>query len=136
MRNLTAIIVGFLLAGSLAGYAQTSLVGKWHGTDKNLPIIDLDIEQHSGQATGTAIFYVLKSNSDGSNLRVDGQAGGPMENLSYAPNQLTFAMHRKDGSVATFRVVLDNPDHARLLRVGDDDGPGGSVFPLVRINPK
>jgi hypothetical protein len=27
------LVVASLLAGSIAGYGQTSLVGEWHGTD-------------------------------------------------------------------------------------------------------
>ncbi len=43
MKGLNqCILVASLLASSIA-YGQTSLVGKWHGTDNNLPIIDLDI---------------------------------------------------------------------------------------------
>src|ERR1700753_4112082 len=99
MRNLGSIILAFLLAGPIAGYAQNSLAGKWHGTDMNLPVVDLDIEQHSGQATGTVTFYVLKSNSDGSNVHVDGQVTKPMENLNYAPRQLTFTTQHNDGSL-------------------------------------
>ena len=91
MKSLNqCIIVASLLAGSIAGYGQTSLVGKWHGTDNNLPIVDLNIEQNAGQATGSAVFYMIKRNYDGGTPYVDGQAGGPMENLNYAPEKLSF----------------------------------------------
>jgi hypothetical protein len=128
------LVVASLLAGSVAVYGQTSLIGKWHGTDKNLPIIDLNIEQNSGQAHGTAIFYLLKSNSDGSNLHVDGQGGGPMEDLKYAPEKLTFDMHHKDGSLVTFRVEQVDANHAKLFRTSDH-APEGTGFPLTRVNP-
>ncbi len=135
MKSLNQyIIVASLLAGSIAAYGQTSLVGKWHGTDNNLPTVDLTIEQNAGQATGSAVFYMIKRNPDGGNPYVDGQAGGPMENLNYEPEKLSFDMHRRDGSLVSFRVELIDADHAKLFRTSDD-APEGTGFPLVRVNP-
>jgi hypothetical protein len=134
MKRLNqCIIVASLLAGSIA-YGQTSLAGKWHGTDNNLPMIDLDIEQNAGQATGSAIFYMIKRNSDGGTPYVFGQASGPMENLNYAPEKLTFDMHRKDNSLVSFRVELVDSGHAKLFRTSDH-APEGAGFPLVRVGP-
>lgn len=134
MKGLNqCIILASLLAASIAGYGQTSLVGKWHGTDNNLPNIDLDIEQNAGQAHGSAIFYMIKRDYDGGTPYVGGQASGPMENLNYAPEKLSFDMHRKDGSLITFRVELVDSGHANLFR--GEDGPGGPPFPLVRVSP-
>jgi hypothetical protein len=134
MKRLNqCIIVASLLAGSIAGYGQTSLVGKWHGTDNNLPNIDLDIEQNAGQTTGSAIFYMIKRNYDGDKPYVFGQARGPMENLNYAPEKLSFDMHRKDGSLVSFRVELVDSGHAMLFRTTDT--PEGTGFPLVRVKP-
>jgi hypothetical protein len=56
-----------------------------------------------------------------------------MENLNYASEKLSFDMHRKDGSVISFRVELVDSGHAKLFR--GEDGPGGPAFPLVRVNP-
>ena len=135
MKGLNkCILVASLLAGSIAGYGQTSLVGKWHGTDNNLPIIDLNIDQNAGQATGRAIFYMIKRNDDGGNPYVGGQARGPMENLNYTPEKLSFDMHRRDGSLVSFRVELVDPGHAKLFRTSDS-APEGTGFPLVRVNP-
>lgn len=128
------IIAACLLAGSIAGYGQTSLAGKWHGTENNLPTVDLDIEQNAGQANGSAIFYMIKRNHDSGKAYVFGQASGPMENLSYAPAKLTFDMHRKDGSLVSFRVELVDPVHATLFRTSDHT-PEGTGFPLVRVSP-
>ncbi len=130
------LVVAWLLSVSLAGYGQTSLSGKWHGTENNLPIVDLTIEKDAGQATGAAVFYLIKKNSDGSNAHVDGQALGPMENLNYEPRKLSFVMHRADGSLVSFRVELTDPDHARLFRTSDHDADAeGSGLPLVRVHP-
>jgi len=55
MKRLNKSIVAilhFLLTTSIAAYAQTSLVGKWRGTENNLPIIDLTIDTNTGQAIG------------------------------------------------------------------------------------
>jgi hypothetical protein len=128
------IIVASLLAGSIAVYGQTSLVGEWHGTDNNLPIIDLNIKQNAGQATGSAVFYMIKRNSDGGTPYVGGQATGPMENLNYAPEKLSFDMHRRDDSLVSFRVELVDSGHARLFRTSDHT-PEGTGFPLVRVSP-
>ncbi|MGC2400507.1 MAG: hypothetical protein WA510_12010 [Acidobacteriaceae bacterium] len=130
MRNL--IILASLLAGAFAGNAQTTLAGKWHGTRNNLPVMDLTIEQDAGHASGSAIFYLIKSNSDGSNAHVDGQGSGPMENLKYEPQKVSFDMHRPDGSLVSFRVELSDADHARLFMTSEP-GPGGAGFPLVRV---
>jgi hypothetical protein len=130
------LVVAWLLSVSLAGYGQTSLSGKWHGTENNLPIVDLTIEKDAGQATGAAVFYLIKRNLDGSNAHVDGQAMGPMESLNYEPKKLSFVMHRSDGSLVSFRVELTDPDHARLFRTSDHDADAeGSGLPLVRVNP-
>lgn len=126
------IIAASLLAGSIAALGQTSLVGKWHGADNNLPTVDLNIEQNAGQASGSAIFYMIKRNNDDGKPYVFGQASGPMENLNYAPEKLTFDMHRKDGSLVTFRVELVDSAHAKLFRTSDN-APEGTGFPLVRV---
>ncbi len=128
------VIAASLLAGSIAGYGQTSLVGEWHGMDNNLPIIDLNIQQDAGQTTGSAVFYLIKRNSDGSTPYVAGQAVGPMENLNYAPEKLSFDMHRRDRSLVSFRVELVDSGHAKLFRTSDS-APEGTGFPLVRVNP-
>jgi hypothetical protein len=126
----------WLFSVSLAGYGQSSLSGKWRGTENNLPIVDLTIEKSVSEATGAAVFYIIKRNPDGSNAHVDGQAMGPMENLNYDPKKLTFNMHRADGSLVSFRVELTDPDHARLFRTSDHDADAeGSGLPLVRVNP-
>src|SRR6201995_4228749 len=119
MIALKKYVVAALLAGSLACYGQTSLIGKWHGTDNNLPIVDLDIEQNAGQANGRAIFYLIKRDDDGAKPYVGGQASGPMENLNYAPEKMSFDMHRKDGSLVSFRVELVDSGHAKLFRTSD-----------------
>jgi hypothetical protein len=135
MKGLNkCIIVASLLAASSAGYGQTSLVGVWHGTDNNLPTVDLNIEQNAGQATGGAIFYMIKRDYDGGTPYVFGHANGLMENLNYAPEKLTFDMHRKDGSLVTFRVELVDSGHAKLFRTSDN-APEGTGFPLVRVSP-
>jgi hypothetical protein len=135
MRSLNqCIVVSFLLAGSVAAYGQSSLSGKWRGTENNLPLMDLTIEQDASRVSGSAIFYVIKRNTDGSNPRVDGQAAGPMENVKYEPEQLSFDMHRPDGSVVSFRVELADANHAKLFRTSDH-APEGSGFPLVRVKP-
>ena len=128
------IIVASLLAGSIAASGQTSLIGKWHGMENNLPTVDLDIEQNAGQATGNAVFYLIKRNNDSGKPYVFGNASAPMENLSYAPEKLTFDVHRKDGSLASFRVKLVDSAHAKLFRTSDHE-PEGTGFPLVRVNP-
>ena len=128
------VIVACMLAASMAAYAQGTLAGKWHGTDNNLPTIDLTIEENAGQASGNAVFYMIKHNLGDSGAHVDGQADGPMENLNYAPEKLTFDMHRLDGSVVSFRVELTDADHATLFRTSDKE-PGGSAFPLTRVKP-
>jgi hypothetical protein len=134
MKSLNqCILVASLLAGSIAAHGQSSLIGKWHGTDNNLPNIDLDIEQNAGQTNGSAIFYMIKRDYDGGTPYVGGQASGPMENLNYAPENLSFDMHRRDGSLISFRVELVDSGHANLFR--GEDGPAGPAFPLVRVNP-
>jgi hypothetical protein len=137
MRSASKYLVAaWLLSVSLAAYGQSSLSGKWHGTENNLPIVDLTIEKDAGQATGAAVFYLIKKNPDGSNAHVDGQAMGPMESLNYEPKKLSFVMHRADGSLVSFRVELTDPDHARLFRTSDHDADAeGSGLPLVRVHP-
>jgi hypothetical protein len=126
MKNFLTLLT--LLAASTAGYAQdslqTSLIGKWQGAERNLPTVDLAI----GQDTGHAIFYLLKRNSDGSNEHVDGQADTPMENLHFAANQLSFDVRHKDGAAVAFHIVLEDANHARLVREEDS-----ANFPLVRV---
>jgi hypothetical protein len=135
MKSLNqCILLASLLAGSIAGYGQASLVGEWHGTDNNLPIIDLNLKQDAGQTTGSAVFYLIKRNSDGGKPYVGGQATGPMENLHYSPEKLSFDMHRRDGSLVSFRVELVDSAHAKLFRTSED-GPEGTGFPLVRVTP-
>ena len=53
MKSLkkNVVIIACMLAASMAAYAQSSLAGKWHGTENNLPTVDLTIEENAGQAT-------------------------------------------------------------------------------------
>ena len=128
------VIVVCMLAASMAVYAQGTLAGKWHGTENNLPTVDLTIEENAGHASGNAVFYLIKRNPGESVAHVDGQAPGPMENLNYEPERLTFDVRRLDGSVVSFRVELTDADHATLFRTSDKQ-PGGSAFPLTRVKP-
>jgi hypothetical protein len=135
MKSLNQyIIVAALMAGSITGYGQTSLLGEWHGADNNLPTVDLNIQQDAGQTTGSAVFYLIKRNSDGGTTYVAGQAVGPMQNLNYAPEKLSFDMHRRDRSLVSFRVELVDSTHAKLFRTSDN-APEGTGFPLVRVIP-
>jgi hypothetical protein len=43
-------------------------------------------------------------------------------------------MHRKDGSLVSFRVELVDSAHAKLFRTSDH-APEGTGFPLIRANP-
>jgi hypothetical protein len=119
------IVTTLVLVSLLAGSGQDALIGKWHGSNQNLPVVDLDIEQHSG----TAAFYLMKRNADGSNLHVEGPATSPMEDVNLTPDKLAFTVHRKDGTVVAFRVVLDDANHATLTRVSDNQS-----FPLTRVS--
>jgi hypothetical protein len=135
MKGLNkCILLISMLAGSIACYGQSSLVGEWHGTDNNLPTVDLNIQQDTGQTTGSVVFYLIKRNDNGGNPYVAGQAVGPMENLNYAPEKLSFDMHRRDRSLVSFRVELVDSGHAKLFRTSDH-APEGTGFPLVRVNP-
>ena len=135
MKSLNkCIVVACLLAGSIAAYGQSSLSGKWHGTENNLPT-----SISPSNRTPARPPEAPSSTSSNATLTVampyvDGQAGGPMENLNYEPEKLTFDMHRTDGSLVSFRVELVDADHAKLFRTSDN-APEGSGFPLVRVNP-
>jgi hypothetical protein len=133
MRNLHRYTVVLLLvAASVVAHAQSSLRGKWRGMDGNVPNIKLTVEQNAGRPTGIAVFYLLKKDSEESAPRVEGQAIGPMENLNYQPEKLTFDMHRRDGSVVSFRVELTDATHAKLFRTSEHDA-AGSGFDLTRV---
>jgi hypothetical protein len=133
MRNLHRYTVVLLLvAASIVAHAQRSLRGKWRGMESNVPFLELTIEQNAGSTTGSAVFYMLKKDSEESAPRVEGHAAGPMENLDYQPQKLTFDMHRRDGSVVSFRVELTDANHAKLFRTSDHEAEG-SGFDLTRI---
>jgi hypothetical protein len=133
MRNLHRYTVVLLLAAvSIVAHAQSSLRGKWRGMDGNVPNIELTVEQNAGRATGSAVFYMLMKDRDDSAPRVEGRVTGPMENLNYQPEKLSFDMHRRDGSVMSFRVELIDANHAKLFRTSDDAAPAQG-FDLARI---
>jgi hypothetical protein len=107
MKSLKHFIVAtLLLAGSIAAYGQSSLAGKWSGTENNLPTVDLTIAKPY----------------------VDAKADMPMKNLKYEGNELTFDVQRRDGSLVSFRVQPTDADHATLLRTRDNVS-----FPLLRV---
>ncbi len=133
MRNLHQYtIVLLLVAGSVVAHAQSSLRGKWRGMEGNVPNVELTVEQNAGRATGSAVFYLLKKDHEDSAPHVEGQAAVPMENLNYQPEMLSFDMHRRDGSVVSFRVELTDANHAKLFRTSDNDGPAQG-FDLARV---
>jgi hypothetical protein len=133
MRNLHQYtIVLLLVAGSVVAHAQSSLRGKWRGMEGNVPNVELTVEQNAGHATGSAVFYMLKKDREDSAPHVEGQAAGTMENLNYQPEKLSFDMHRRDGSVVSFRVELTDANHAKLFRTSDDAGPAQG-FDLARV---
>ena len=134
MRNLHRYtLVLLLVAGSVVAHAQNTLRGKWRGMEGNVPNVERTVEQNAGHATGTAVFYMLKKDHDDSAPHVEGQAAGPMENLNYQPEKMRFDMHRRDGSVVSFRVELTDANHAKLFRTSDDDGPAQG-FDLARVD--
>jgi hypothetical protein len=98
----------------------------------NVPNVELTVEQSAGDATGSAVFYMLKKDHEDSAPHVEGQAAGPMENLNYQPAKLSFDMRRRDGSVVSFRVELIDANHAKLFRTSDHDGPAQG-FDLARV---
>jgi hypothetical protein len=100
--------------------------------DGNVPNIELTVEQNADRATGSAVFYMLKKDSEDSAPQVEGQVAGPMENLNYQPEKLSFDMHRRDGSVMSFRVELTDANHAKLFRTSEHDAEG-SGFDLTRV---
>jgi hypothetical protein len=133
MKTLNRYTIFLLLvAGSVIAHAQGSLYGKWRGMDGNVPNIELTIEQNAGRPTGNAVFYMLIKDSGDSAPHVEGRVTGPMENLNYQPEKLSFDMHRRDGSVASFRVELIDANHAKLFRTSEHDAEG-SGFNLTRI---
>jgi hypothetical protein len=131
MRNLYRYTVVLLLV-AVSAHAQSSLRGKWRGMDGNVPNIDLTVEQNAGRTTGSAVFYMLKKDSEDSAPHVEGQVTGPMENLIYQPEKLSFDMHRRDGSVMSFRVELTDANHAKLFRTSEHHAEG-SGFGLTRV---
>ena len=134
MKNLHRYtLVLLLVTGSVVAHAQSSLRGKWRGMEGNVPNVELTVEQNAGHATGTAVFYMLRKDHDDSAPHVEGQAAGVMENLNYQPERLSFDMHRRDGSVVSFRVELTDANHAKLFRTSDDDGPAQG-FNLDRVD--
>jgi hypothetical protein len=134
MRNLHRYtLVLLLVAGSVVANAQNTLRGKWRGMEGNVPNVELTVEQNAGHVTGSAVFYMLKKDNEDSAPHVEGQAAGPMENLNYQPERLSFDMHRRDGSVVSFRVELTDANHAKLFRTSDDDGPAQG-FDLARVD--
>jgi hypothetical protein len=134
MRNLHRYtLVLLLVAGSVVANAQNTLRGKWRGMEGNVPNVELTVEQNAGHVTGSAVFYMLKKDHEDSAPHVEGQAAGPMENLNYQPERLSFDMHRRDGSVVSFRVELTDANHAKLFRTSDDDGPAQG-FDLARVD--
>ena|ERR1700761_9011396 len=126
------VTVLLLVAGSLVAHAQSSLEGKWRGMEGNVPNVDLSLQQKDGHATGSFVFYMLKKDDENSAPRVEGQAAGVMENVHYEPAKLTFDLHRRNGSVATFRLELIDTNHARLFRTSDTDENGQGVV-LARV---
>ena len=125
MKTLKHYIpAALLLAFSIAGYSQSSLAGKWTGTENNLPAVDLTIEQGSGEA----VFYLLKRNSGDGKAYVDAKADMPMKNMKYEGNELSFDVQRRDGSVVSFQLQPTDADHATLLRTNDHVS-----FPLLRV---
>lgn len=115
------VLIGMCMAmsASLAGFAQSPLVGTWKGTENNLPVVDITVNEDAGKVSGKAVFYMIMHTPGGDNAHVGGKAEVPMENIKSDEKQIAFDMHRKDGSVVSFRVEYRGDDEARLFRTTD-----------------
>lgn len=115
MKRLVTVTMLIAMATGLAALAQSPLAGAWKGTQNGLPLVDLTVRNDGGKLNGTTLFYLLMRNANESAAHVGGKMSAPMENIQGSGNALTFDVHRKDGSVASFRLELRPNGHARLF---------------------
>lgn len=137
MKRLANLGMLIAIASGVAALAQSPLAGTWKSTQNGLPVVDLTIRNDGGKVSGTTLFYLLMHDADASGSHVGGEMSAPMENIKTTGNTLTFDVHRKDGSVVSFRVELRPDGHAKLFRIGDDEsngrpGPPKDGLDLVR----
>jgi hypothetical protein len=122
MKRLMKVGILIAIITGAAGLAQSPLAGAWKATHNGLPVVDLTIRNDGGKLSGTAVFYLIVRNPDDAAAHVGGKMSAPMVNLQGDANTLTFDVHRKDGSVASFRVELRPNGDAKLFRTNDDAG--------------
>src|ERR1700759_458048 len=128
------VLIGMCMAmsASLAGFAQSALVGTWKGTQNNLPVVDVTVKEDAGKVSGTVTFYMILHKPDGSDAHVGGNAEAPMENIKGDEKQIAFDLHRKDGSNVSFRVEYRGHDEARLFRT-TNPLQGDQGLKMVRV---
>ena len=119
-----------LLASQLSG---TPFSGTWKAANSEVPIAELTVKQDGGVVTGTAVFYMILHAPDGIHARVGGKVEGAMENVKADARTLTFDLHRRDGSLMSFRLEYRGDGRIRLLRTSDNTlAEQGDGLELIR----
>ena len=144
-RMMLTCLALAMLAGS--GVAQTdapanigvkSIVGIWRSQMEGLPAITLTVTDEGGSLTGAVLFY-LHRRDPGQETTATPGVPEPLFNPKFEGRTLTFQVsHRRahppgslEDAPVTFRVTLDDADHAVLMNESEND-PKAPVYVLSK----
>ena len=106
-----------------------SIAGTWEGRVNGVKAVTLKLSENDGRIAGQAVFYIIKSQSDGQ--PVDGTpAAFPISAVQWDGMLLRFSVVNSESEAVKFEMKPSGGDAASLSRLGNDP----VTIPLVRRN--
>jgi hypothetical protein len=144
-RMMLMCVALAMLAGSCvaqtdvpANIGMKQIVGIWRSQMEGLPAITLTVTDEGGSLTGAVLFY-LHRREPGQQVTATPGVPEPLFNPKFEGRTLTFQVsHRRahppgslEDAPVTFRVTLDDADHAVLANESEYD-PKAPVYVLSK----
>ena len=123
MRRIPALL---LAAVTIA--TTPSVTGSWEGKMNGAKAVTLSLSENSGKVDGRAVFYIIRSESDGKPVN-GSPAAFPILKTEWDGRLLRFSVVNSEGETVKFEMKLLGAASASLSRLGDEP----VTIPLVRL---
>ena len=129
MSRIQTFVLAIALALSLVKAAASPIEGTWEGSQKGEKAATITIIQKEGVLGGSAIFYIIRDNGDGSH---NGQPlpAQPLSAVEWDGHTLTFTVKKPEGGAIPFKMRVTGDGRAELRRGGS--GNADEIIPMLR----
>src|SRR6476661_8033205 len=105
-------ILGLLLAAAAMAMAP-AITGTWEGKMNGAKAVTLSLSENSGKVDGRAVFYIVRSESDGQPVN-GSPAAFAMSDTEWDGKLLRFSVVNSQGETVKFEMKLSGADSASL----------------------